>query len=320
MNRFLLSFLLLILFFNLKAQQKAEQYNITVNYLLYLPQEYGKDTSKLWPVMIFLHGSGQSGTDIQKVKTHGPPKLIEQGKQYPFIVVSPQARENEGWEPQVIIRLIKGIQSQYKVDKERIYLTGLSMGGFGTWNIASKFPSVFAAIAPVCGGGDTTQVMKLKHVPVWCFHGAKDNVVNPEQSYRMVRALKKFNPDVKLTIYPDANHDSWTQTYNNDSLYTWMLQHKKFHFPRMNLSEKQLTEYAGTYVQKTNDTLRLVVQDGKLVVKEQPGIELVPTASNSFFVMMNDVETEVKFKRDIRRKIDKLLVIDDNLVEFKKVE
>jgi predicted esterase len=320
MNRFLLSFLLLILFFDLKAQQKAEQYNITVNYLLYLPQEYGKDTSKLWPVMIFLHGSGQSGTDIQKVKTHGPPKLIEQGKQYPFIVVSPQARENEGWEPQVIIRLIKGIQSQYKVDKERIYLTGLSMGGFGTWNIASKFPSVFAAIAPVCGGGDTTQVMKLKHVPVWCFHGAKDNVVNPEQSYRMVRALKKFNPDVKLTIYPDANHDSWTQTYNNDSLYTWMLQHKKFHFPRMNLSEKQLTEYAGTYVQKTNDTLRLVVQDGKLVVKEQPGIELVPTASNSFFVMMNDVETEVKFKRDIRRKIDKLLVIDDNLVEFKKVE
>jgi predicted esterase len=320
MNRFLLSFLLLILFFDLKAQQKAEQYNITVNYLLYLPQEYGKDTSKLWPVMIFLHGSGQSGTDIQKVKTHGPPKLIEQGKQYPFIVVSPQARENEGWEPQVIIRLIKGIQSQYKVDKERIYLTGLSMGGFGTWNITSKFPSVFAAIAPVCGGGDTTQVMKLKHVPVWCFHGAKDNVVNPEQSYRMVRALKKFNPDVKLTIYPDANHDSWTQTYNNDSLYTWMLQHKKFHFPRMNLSEKQLTEYAGTYVQKTNDTLRLVVQDGTLVVKEQPGIELVPTASNSFFVMMNDVETEVKFKRDIRRKIDKLLVIDDNLVEFKKVE
>jgi hypothetical protein len=99
-----------------------------------------------------------------------------------------------------------------------------------------------------------------------------------------------------------------------------MLQHKKFHFPRMNLSEKQLTEYAGTYVQKTNDTLRLVVQDGKLVVKDQPGIELVPTASNSFFVMMNDVETEVKFKRDIRRKIDKLLVIDDNLVEFKKVE
>jgi predicted esterase len=320
MNRFLLSFLLLILFFDLKAQQKAEQYNITVNYLLYLPQEYGKDTSKLWPVMIFLHGSGQSGTDIQKVKTHGPPKLIEQGKQYPFIVVSPQARENEGWEPQVISRLSKGRQSQYKVDKERIYLTGLSMGGFGTWNIASKFPSVFAAIAPVCGGGDTTQVMKLKHVPVWCFHGAKDNVVNPEQSYRMVRALKKFNPDVKLTIYPDANHDSWTQTYNNDSLYTWMLQHKKFHFPRMNLSEKQLTEYAGTYVQKTNDTLRLVVQDGKLVVKEQPGIELVPTASNSFFVMMNDVETEVKFKRDIRRKIDKLLVMDDNLVEFKKVE
>jgi predicted esterase len=320
MKRVLISFFLLIVFFDLKAQQKAEQYNITVNYLLYLPQDYGKDTSTLWPLMLFLHGSGATGTDIQKVKTDGPPKLIEQGKQYPFIVVSPQAPEKEGWEPQVIIRLIKGLQSQYKVDKERIYLTGLSMGGFGTWNIASKFPSVFAAIAPVCGGGDTTQVMKLRHLPVWCFHGAKDNVVNPEQSYRMVRALKKFNPDVKLTIYPDANHDSWTPTYNNDSLYTWMLEHKKFHFPRMNLSEKQLTEYAGTYLQKTNDTLRLVVHDGKLVVKDQPGIELIPTANNSFFVVTNDVEMEVKFKSDIRRKIDKLLVMDDNVVEFKKIE
>jgi len=211
MYKLLLSFLMLIFFCDLKAQQKAEQFNITVNYLLYLPQDYVKDTSRLWPVLIFLHGSGEAGNDLQKVKVHGPPKLIEQGKQFPFIVVSPQARENEGWEPQVIIRLIKGIQSKYKVDNEKIYLTGLSMGGFGTWNIASKFPSMFAAIAPVCGGGDTTGVMKLKHVPVWCFHGAKDNIVDPEQSYRMVRALKKYNPDVKLTIYPDANHDSWTQ-------------------------------------------------------------------------------------------------------------
>ena len=175
MHKLLLSFLVLITFFNSEAQQKPEQFNISVNYLLYLPQDYGKDTSKVWPLMVFLHGSGEAGSDIEKVKMHGPPKLIEQGKQYPFIVVSPQAPENEGWEPQVIIRMIRGLQSKYKIDKERIYLTGLSMGGFGTWNIASKFPSVFAAIAPVCGGGDTTQVMKLKHLPVWCFHGAKDD-------------------------------------------------------------------------------------------------------------------------------------------------
>jgi predicted esterase len=312
---------LFLFFFHIttKGQQKAEQFNISVNYLLYLPQDYGKDSAKLWPLMVFLHGSGEAGTDVQKVKVNGPPKLIEQGKQYPFIVVSPQAPENEGWEPQVIIRLIKGLQKQYKVDKERIYLTGLSMGGFGTWNIASKFPTMFAAIAPVCGGGDTTEVMKLKRMPVWCFHGARDNVVSPEQSYRMVKALKKFNPDVKLTIYPDAGHDSWTPAYNNDSLYTWMLQQKKFHFPRMALNEKQLEEYAGTYVQNTRDTIRLVVQDGKLMVKEHP-LEVVPTTNSSFFVVLNDREMEVKFKRNIRRKIDKLLLMDDNVVEFKKVE
>ena len=319
MYKLLLSFLMLIFFCDLKAQQKAEQFNITVNYLLYLPQDYVKDTSTLWPVLIFLHGSGEAGNDLQKVKVHGPPKLIEQGKQFPFIVVSPQARENEGWEPQVIIRLIKGIQSKYKVDKEKIYLTGLSMGGFGTWNIASKFPSVFAAIAPVCGGGDTTDVMKLKHVPVWCFHGAKDNVVDPEQSYRMVRALKKYNPDVKLTIYPDANHDSWTQTYDNDSLYTWMLQQKKFHFPRLKLDEKKLNEYAGTYVQNVKDSIHLIVQDGKLMVKEHP-LELVPTTDNSFFIVLNDVEMEIKFNRNIKRKIDKLLIMGDEVTEFRKVK
>lgn len=319
MYKLLLSFLMLVFFCELKAQQKAEQFNITVNYLLYLPQDYVKDTSRLWPVLIFLHGSGEAGNDLQKVKAHGPPKLIEQGKQFPFIVVSPQAPGNEGWEPQVIIRLIKGIQSKYKVDREKIYLTGLSMGGFGTWNIASKFPSVFAAIAPVCGGGDTTDVMKLKHVPVWCFHGAKDNVVDPEQSYRMVRALKKYNPDVKLTIYPDANHDSWSQTYDNDSLYTWMLQQKKFHFPRMKLDEKQLNEYAGTYVQNVKDSVHLIVQDGKLMVKEHP-LELVPTTNNSFFIVLNDAEMEIKFKRDIRRKIDKLLIMGDDVTEFRKVK
>ena len=319
MYKLLLSFLMLIFFCDLKAQQKAEQFNITVNYLLYLPQDYVKDTSRLWPVLIFLHGSGEAGNDLQKVKVHGPPKLIEQGKQFPFIVVSPQARENEGWEPQVIIRLIKGIQSKYKVDNEKIYLTGLSMGGFGTWNIASKFPSMFAAIAPVCGGGDTTGVMKLKNVPVWCFHGAKDNIVDPEQSYRMVRALKKYNPDVKLTIYPDANHDSWSQTYDNDSLYAWMLQQKKFHFPRLKLDEKKLNEYAGTYVQNVKDSVHLIVQDGKLMVKEHP-LELVPTTANSFFIVLNDVEMEIKFKRDIRRKIDKLLIMGDEVTEFRKVK
>jgi len=320
MHKIFLLISFLILFYFSKAQQKAEQYNIPVNYLLYLPQDYGKDTTKQWPLMIFLHGAGEAGTDIEKVKVHGPPKLIEQGRQYPFIVISPQAPPNEGWEPQVIIRLIKEIQTKYKVDKERVYLTGLSMGGFGTWAIAMKFPHVFAAIAPVCGGGDTADIMKLKRVPVWCFHGAKDNVVLPAESYRMVNSLKKFNPDVKLTVYPDANHDSWTPTYNNDSLYTWLLAQKRFHFPRLTLTGKQLEEYAGGYAEKGKDTLHLVVQDGKLIVKEQPAIEFIPTTNNSFFIVVNDMEVEIKFKRNVKRQIEKLLVFEEGIMEFNKVK
>ena len=320
MHKFFLIIFFLFLFYISNAQQKAEQYNIAINYLIHLPQDYSKDTTKQWPLMIFLHGAGEAGTAIEKVKVHGPPKLIEQGRQYPFIVISPQAPPNEGWEPQVIIRLIKEIQTKYKVDKERVYLTGLSMGGFGTWAIAMKFPHVFAAIAPVCGGGDTADIMKLKRMPVWCFHGAKDNVVLPEESYRMVNSLKKSNPYVKLTVYPDADHDSWTPTYNNDSLYTWLLAQKRFHFPRINLNGKQLEEYTGGYAEKGKDTLHLVVQEGKLVVKEQPNIEFIPTSNNHFFIVVNDVEVEVQFKRNVKRQIEKLMVLDERIMEFNKVE
>ncbi len=316
MNKILVLVLLILSIKPSSAQQKAEQFNIPVSYLLYLPKDYNKDTTKKWPLMIFLHGSGEAGTDLEKVKVHGPAKLIEQGKQYPFIVVSPQAPPGEGWEPQIIIRLVKGVQSKYNVDKDRIYLTGLSMGGFGTWATAIKFPNLFAAIAPVCGGGDTAEIAKLKTMPVWCFHGAKDKVVPPRESYRMIDALKKVNSNVKLTIYPDAEHDSWTATYNNDSLYSWMLEQKRFHFPRLKLSDNQLTEFVGGYAEKGKDTLHIIVKDGKLVLKEDEGVELIPTLNNSFFIEVNDTELEIKFQRDKKGKIGKMLVMEDKVIEF----
>ena len=318
----ILLFLLLLMFLNaLHAQQNEEQFNIPVNYLLYLPQDYGKDTTKVWPLMLFLHGSGEAGTDLQKVKVHGPPKLVDQGKQFPFIIVSPQAPPNEGWEPQVIVRLIYDLEKKYKVDIDRIYLTGLSMGGFGTWSIAMKFPWIFAAIAPICGGGDTADISKLKHMPVWCFHGAKDNVVKPEQSYHMINALKKYNKDVRLTIYPEANHDSWTATYNNDSLYSWFLEHKRFKLQEKQMTDKELGEYAGGYAQKGMDTVYLMAEKGKLVIKNQPGLEIVPsTEKNTFFFYGGDRQLEIKFVRNSKGAIQKLLLYEDKIVEFLKVK
>lgn len=199
---------------------------VNMNYLLYLPDEYVKDGTK-FPLVLFLHGSGERGSDVKKVEKHGPPKLISQGKKFPFILVSPQCPDGERWDPITLNSLLDYITDNYKVDRSRVYLTGLSMGGFGTWDLAIRYPDKFAAIAPVCGGGDDSKVCALKNVPAWVFHGKLDNVVSPQESEKMVKALRDCGGDVQFTLYPDANHDSWTKTYENDEFYIWMLSKMK---------------------------------------------------------------------------------------------
>ncbi len=212
-----------------KTFEKQIVKNIKINYLLYLPDNYSD--KKIFPLMIFLHGAGERGEDIQKVKLHGPPMLAEKQKDFPFVLISPQCQENERWTDPLnvdaLINLIDEIIIKYKIDKERIYLTGLSMGGYGTWNLASLYPDKFAAIAPVCGGGDTRKAYKLKSIPTWVFHGAKDMVVPISESETMVEALQKIGGDVKFTVYPEADHDSWTETYDNPELFKWFLRQKK---------------------------------------------------------------------------------------------
>ena len=145
----------------------------------------------------------------------------------PFIVVSPQS-PGGGWNNEVLINLLDETEKNYSVDTDREYLTGLSMGGFGTWALATENPNRFAAIAPICGGGQAFRVRRIKDVPVWVFHGAKDPVVPVKSSQDMVDALKAAGaPEVKFTIYPEAMHDSWTETYDNPELYTWFLAHKR---------------------------------------------------------------------------------------------
>jgi len=143
------------------------------------------------------------------------------GKKFPFIIISPQADTSSGWEPESLYHLLDFFKQTYRVDANRIYLTGLSMGGFGTWSFAIKHPEEFAEIIPICGGGDTSQVWRLRQIPVWCFHGALDDVVPVKRDEDMVSVLRKDNPSAKFTVYPDANHNSWERTYNNDSIYAW---------------------------------------------------------------------------------------------------
>jgi len=200
---------------------------VDIRYLLYLPEGYG-ETDRKWPLMLFLHGAGERGDNLELVKVHGPAKLIEQGKDYPFIVVSPQCPAGQWWteKTDTLMALLDEVESKYAVDPDRIYLTGLSMGGFGTWTLATRHPERFAAIAPICGGGDRFLADRLKNVPVWAFHGARDSVVPMALSETMVQAVERVGGHAKLTVYPEANHDSWTATYDNPELYDWFLSHR----------------------------------------------------------------------------------------------
>lgn len=197
---------------------------VMLRYLLYLPKDY--DQKESWPLVIFLHGAGERGDDLEKVKIHGPPKLIEAGQDFPAIVVSPQCAQGQWWTTQMLelSALIDDIEANYKVDKRRVYLTGLSMGGYGTWALAAYAPKRFAALVPICGGGEPRRAMMLRSTPIWAFHGAKDAVVPLAQSEEMVDALKRSSGNVKLTVYPEAGHDSWTETYDNPELWKWLFE------------------------------------------------------------------------------------------------
>jgi predicted peptidase len=211
-------------------QTMRKPIEVTVSYQLYLPADYGKEQDKKFPLILFLHGAGERGDDINLVKKHGPPKLLDSDTDLPvknFIVVSPQCPANKWWQPHEVIALLDDVSQKYAVDPDRVYLTGLSMGGFGTWETAARYPERFAAIAPICGGGDPRRVRSLKDMPTWVFHGDKDPTVPVQRSIELVDALKQLGNDVKFTRYREAGHDSWTATYNKTELYEWFLQHKR---------------------------------------------------------------------------------------------
>jgi predicted peptidase len=214
---------------------------ISLNYLLYLPKDYKPAGEKLWPLMLFLHRAGERGANLTLVTKHGPPKLAAQKKEFPFIIVSPQCPLEQTWNDEALLALLDHVIARFKVDARRIYLTGLSMGGYGTWSLGMKHPERFAAIVPVCGGGNAGDILlvsrnkkhALQTLAVWAFHGAKDDVVPLAESKVMFVALKKAGcKKVKLAVYPDTGHDSYTKTYNNPKLYEWLLKHRRKLKPR----------------------------------------------------------------------------------------
>ena len=209
--------------------EKEIRKTINADYLLYIPEEY-TETHEEWPLILFLHGYVE-GIDLSMLETWGIPKLIaENSLEIPFVVLSPKCPENGWWSTKMEIEsldvLLNEIVSKYRIDINRIYVTGYSMGGMGTWALAAMYPDRFAAIAPICGYGDPKNAEKIAHLPIWVFHGAKDPALPVKVSEAMVDALKEAGSQVKFTVYPDADHDAWTLTYENPELYEWFLKHK----------------------------------------------------------------------------------------------
>lgn len=209
---------------------------VALDYLLFLPKNHASEPGKRWPLILFLHGAGERGTNVWSVAVHGPPKIVREKPDFPFVVVSPQCPAGRRWVDAEVLALLDDVIERYQVDPKRVYLTGLSMGGYGTWSLGISHPGRFAAIVPICGGGDPLKILlpdpqnveALRSLPVWAFHGAKDPVVNLGESERLVEALRKFGcKEVELTVYPEAQHDSWTATYANPKLYEWLLKHTR---------------------------------------------------------------------------------------------
>lgn len=207
-----------------KFSTKIEE-NITYQYALHKPE----GTSQK-PLIIFLHGSGEKGTDIEKVKVHGPFKYLKTNTIDSY-VLAPQCPENKYWESESLYQLIqKVIKDNKNIDTSRIYLTGLSMGAWGAWNLAFAHPDMFAALVPIAGFVDRVPMLencKIKDIPTRIYHGLVDDVVDVRYSIDIYKKLKDCSVDIELTIFDDANHDSWTRVYDNEEVYKWMLSQRK---------------------------------------------------------------------------------------------
>jgi len=202
-----------------------------LKYLIYLPKDY---LTKKYPLVLFLHGAGERGTNLKDIEIHGLPKLVRNGKKFPFIIIAPQCPLNLWWSDplpvDLLSKLVNDIVMKYGIHKNNVFCTGLSMGGYGTLALSIKNPKLFSAIIPICGGVDIKNffdILNLKDLPIWLFHGDKDEVIPLENSQSIYKVLKPVNKNIKLTVYKGVDHNSWDRAYDDNELYKWMLSHKE---------------------------------------------------------------------------------------------
>lgn len=203
--------------------------HISARYLLHLPSDYGQDPAKRWPVILYLHGGSLRGTNVDTVRVWGLPRLVEQDSTFPFIVISPQTGPGTLWtDTDLLTAILDQVTARYAVDMNRIYLTGHSMGGNGTWYLAYKHPERFAAIVPMSAPANPWWATRLRNTPIWVFHGAQDSIVPVRESEEMVRALREIgNRKVRFTVLPEREHGLLDLYERDRAIYNWFLQHER---------------------------------------------------------------------------------------------
>lgn len=222
----------------LEARTFKDDAGKELKYRLFRPESV--EEGEKYPLVLFLHGAGERGDDNAAQLKHGVPEFVKNQGDYPCFVAAPQCPKDSSWsrinrrdvtaeaaaepaEPgRLALEMVEALEEEFPIDPDRVYITGLSMGGFGTWDLISRHPDRFAAAAPICGGGDPSKAETIKDVPIWAFHGAMDPVVRPQLSRDMVRALIEAGAHPGYTEYPDAGHDSWSAAYRDPELFRWL--------------------------------------------------------------------------------------------------
>jgi predicted peptidase len=199
---------------------------IGYDYLEQLPRGYGN--GEKFPLIIYLHGSGECGKDVGKIARGGLPRVAATQPAFPFVLIAPLSPSEKDWfTVESLDALLDHVLASYDVDPDRVYLTGISMGAYAVWDWACHRPTAFAAIAPIGGEGNDDFAGDLKHVPVWAFHGAADKAVSPAEEKRMVDAVNRAGGDAKLTMYEGVGHNAWNRAYAIPELFAWFLSHQR---------------------------------------------------------------------------------------------
>ena len=201
----------------------------TLEYYLYFPPGYSDDTDRTYGLLLFLHGGGEAGQDLEMLKKQGPPKRLLEGPELPFLVLAPQhPHPRKWWNTRAVKQLLDEVVASHRVDPDRIYLSGLSRGASACWEMAVNYPDTFAAMAVVCGMTPLPYAHWIDPaLPIWVFHGTDDPVIPFSESVEMVDVLKKKGYDVRLTAYEAVGHNAWDRAYADEQLYRWLEEQRR---------------------------------------------------------------------------------------------